>query len=693
MILDHLVFWPSGGFVGVDVFFVISGFLITGILLREHEKTNHISFVGFYRRRIKRIVPAATVVLIATVAASSIVFNATRYWATLWDAVWAFLFSANWRFALQDTDYFQATTAVSPLQHYWSLSVEEQFYLVWPWLMLGVLFIASKRSRFNNRRAVTGILMGVIVVASFGWALWETATNPSLAYFSTFTRAWELGIGALVAIASPWWGKIPQALRPVLGWVGLIGIIASLFVINDGLPFPAPWALLPVLMTALVIVGGTGGQQRFLWPLTNRGTTWVGDISYSLYLWHFPLIVIIGTLMEPSPLFYGLTVVLMLGLAAASYYLIEAPIHKSPLWDAYRSRSSRERAWKDWRLRWKNTYKIGGLSVLIAATLLVVVPALIFDPSTPDDASAPAYTYVPPTSTAGAQPVSALAALEREISTGRLASEWPANLSPTMDEAMAQGSEGNPALGCFAPGTMPDISACTFGNPAAPTRAFLVGDSTAMSYAPAFIELAETSGDQIAVTTIGLYGCPFVELELKNTGAGVAESCPERKAEVAAAIAAAAPQLVFVTNVIGNAVAADGSKVAMSDMVDATVGWSGRFANDATRTVYFPGPPVGKELTACYGPLSSPADCMTDVSREYKEYESLMEAKLATGGGVFVGSTQLACSRSGECPAFAGTLPMRYDQRHLTADYARHIAPAMREMLVDEGLLAAIPAA
>lgn len=222
VIFDHLLHWPSGGFVGVDVFFVISGFLITGLLLREHDRTGRISFASFYKRRIRRIMPAAITVLVVTVAATFLVFNAGRAQQSAIDALWSLLFSANWRFAAAGTDYFQASGPVSPFQHFWSLAVEEQFYFVWPALMALIFWAASQSSISSTKvRQTVGLTMLGIVAASFAWAMSESISNPTIAYFSTFSRAWELGVGALLAVIAPLLTRLPSALRPVLGWAGL----------------------------------------------------------------------------------------------------------------------------------------------------------------------------------------------------------------------------------------------------------------------------------------------------------------------------------------------------------------------------------------------------------------------------------------------------------------------------------------
>ncbi|MDI3213825.1 acyltransferase [Arthrobacter sp. AL12] len=370
VIADHLFHWPTGGFVGVDVFFVISGFLITGLLLREHEKTGTISFRSFYERRIKRIMPAALLVLVVTMAASYFLIGRGRIMDTLWDSVWALFFAANWRFAAQGTDYFQEGLPPSPVQHFWSLAVEEQFYVVWPWLMLGILALGVRRFGWGpgQRRAAVAVAIAIITVLSFAWAMYETLENPTVAYFSTASRAWELGIGALIAVVQRGLHFRHAAVRTSLGWVGFLGILYSLFVVPASAGFPAPWALLPVLATALVIVAGVGGDQARLWPLTNRGSAYVGEISYSLYLWHFPvLVLLVAVLPTDNVLYYLAALILTAACASASYHWLEKPARKAQ-WFPAKNRPLPT----DSRLGWQYV----GLGALTLAAVVAVGAAL-----------------------------------------------------------------------------------------------------------------------------------------------------------------------------------------------------------------------------------------------------------------------------------------------------------------------------
>ena len=332
VVCNHLTGWPSGGFVGVDIFFVISGYLITGLLVREHARTARISFRDFYARRIKRIVPSALLVLGATVFASWLLLGWSRTKSTAVDAVWSALFAGNWRFLREGTDYFALGQQLSPVQHYWSLGVEEQFYFVWPGLLV-LIFALLGRSRPHRAYLVAaGLTIAVLSAASFYWALERTGSNAAGAYFSSLTRAWELGVGALLALSADLLRRYtPATLAVLLSWVGCAGILTSLFIVPESPGFPAPWAALPVLATALVIAAGENVRNdRALPLLSNPLSVYIGDISYSLYLWHFPVIILLVTVYPTgSFIYYAASVVLMSGLTVLSYHLFENPIRRS----------------------------------------------------------------------------------------------------------------------------------------------------------------------------------------------------------------------------------------------------------------------------------------------------------------------------------------------------------------------------
>ena len=294
-----------GGFIGVDVFYVISGFLITGLLVRELRATSTVDLVTFYARRLRRLLPAALVVIGVTLVASWAVLSRLRFPEVAGDAAASALYVSNLRFAEQATDYLAAHESPSPYLHFWSLAVEEQFYLFWPLLLLvGARLLSLAR---------LGLLLALVALGSFGLSLVWTDTEAPWAFFSLPTRAWELAVGALIAVGAlrlPRRSPEPLAIGLVTAGLGLI--VIACVVIDDSTPYPGMAALLPVVGTALVIIGGSAtsaGPSRWLSASVPR---WLGRISYSLYLWHWPILVLV-------PIAIGIdSLGLRLGLAAVA---------------------------------------------------------------------------------------------------------------------------------------------------------------------------------------------------------------------------------------------------------------------------------------------------------------------------------------------------------------------------------------
>ncbi|HEY5273614.1 MAG TPA: acyltransferase [Acidimicrobiales bacterium] len=314
-----------GGYVGVDVFYVLSGFLITGLLLRERETSNRTSLVGFYARRARRILPAAFVVIVATVLASYIWLGFVAGNRTADDARWASVFLANIHFGAIGTTYLGSQLPPSPIQQLWSLSVEEQFYVVWPTLLLITAYIGR---RFSLRARLAAVL-SVIVVASYVWSIVETNQNGTWAYFSPLTRAWELAIGGLVAVGTPQLAKLGRRTSATLSWAGLAAIIFSALWFTEATTFPGSLVAVPVLGAVLFIVAGCSATPSGAAALLrNRPVQWIGAISYSLYLWHWPILTIayerVGHQLSLADNL-GLVAVSVV-FAAASFYLVENPI-------------------------------------------------------------------------------------------------------------------------------------------------------------------------------------------------------------------------------------------------------------------------------------------------------------------------------------------------------------------------------
>ena len=267
-----------GGFIGVDIFYVISGYLITGLILREIEKTGKLDLNAFYQRRIKRLLPTSVFVLFSTALVGLFVLPAITRDALGRDLFAAAAYISNYLFAWWQNDYQNLNATPSPFIHYWSLAVEEQFYVVWPIFLLLL-------SRYGKRAIFWGIAAST--TASLLLSAYQTQTSPIWAFYSLPTRAWELGFGALLLF-------IPEKIwrNRFIPWIGAIGILIATFNFDENTAFPGINALLPVVATALLIGSISQWPRLFNDLSNNRVSQWLGAISYPLYLWHWPALVL-----------------------------------------------------------------------------------------------------------------------------------------------------------------------------------------------------------------------------------------------------------------------------------------------------------------------------------------------------------------------------------------------------------------
>jgi peptidoglycan/LPS O-acetylase OafA/YrhL len=287
-------YWPTalrGGYVGVDVFFAISGFLITGQLVREVDRTGRLSMTAFWARRARRILPAALVVLLFC-ALATVLFMPEIYWRQFFGEMRASTeYAQNWHLAAAAVRYGAADSVPTSLQHYWSLSTEEQFYLVWPILILLAVGVAGLR-RVRTGRTSMALVMLALIGGSLAYGIYRTAADPAAAYFVTPTRAWEFALGGLVALL-PSFDKASPALRSAASWAGLGAIAVAAITFSSATPFPGYAALLPVGGAILFMLAGAPAHRIAPTPLVRlRPVQFLGDISYSVYLWHWPLLVL-----------------------------------------------------------------------------------------------------------------------------------------------------------------------------------------------------------------------------------------------------------------------------------------------------------------------------------------------------------------------------------------------------------------
>lgn len=320
----------KGGFVGVDAFFVISGFLITSLIVREVEATGTLRLAEFWARRMRRLLPVATLVLFVALFAALAFVPATDWINTASQTLASALYVQNWMLVAQAVDYMARESGATVVQHYWSLSIEEQFYFVWPLVVALCAYIARKSGAAI--RTVAAFPIAAILVVSLIWSIVVLRGVPE-AYFTTTTRAWELAIGATLAI---YWPKISWSAKTRVGisWVGFAMLVTSAFVIRQGFNFPGWIALLPTLGTAFLILGNQTPKAAAT-LLGKQPLRYIGDISYAIYLWHWPLIVVAKQLpqMQALPLwqFNLLIIAATLTLSIITKYLIEDPFRNGIL--------------------------------------------------------------------------------------------------------------------------------------------------------------------------------------------------------------------------------------------------------------------------------------------------------------------------------------------------------------------------
>jgi peptidoglycan/LPS O-acetylase OafA/YrhL len=675
VVLSHLLGWPAGGFVGVDVFFVISGFLITGLLVREHERTGSFSLRQFYVRRIRRLLPAAALVLVVTNVAASLLFLAGRAQQTLVDSVWAFGFLANVRFALLGTDYFERTRPPSPVQHYWSLSVEEQFYVVWPWLVLGALLLGV---RLGRRRAVLALAVATVLAGSLAWSVAATAASPTTAYFSTPARAWELAVGALLAVGSREVARVAVPVRALLGWLGLAGIVLSALVLGPQTPFPGWAALLPVLSTAAVLAsaappGSPGGR----WGLANPGMRYLGRLSYSLYLWHWPVVVVLAALLPADSLQLRLTAgVLMLALSVASHHLVEEPVRRSSWLDPRPEPRRLPRPLLRHPTRWGTALAC----LLIVPTVAAASTLRTGDsPASPDlPGLSPVDPAVPAAQTARELRAELLAALERD--------SWPGEV---LDQLGAVADTGAPEWTqdrCLDVGP-PNRERCVYGPDGASRTAALLGDSIAVSWLPGLREVLEPRGWQIHVLT--LRQCPHAAVttftsqrETPNSG------CDTHREWALGQVADLQPDLVVLSHgwePLFKMVDQPSDDPDLSVWDEGVAEVLDRVTPHAGEVAVLAPPPRTGNLQACVTRVSGPQDCTTTVEPEWEVLERAQRPAVERSGARYVDPTPWFCV-DGRCPAVVGTTPVHFDGSHLTQAHARRLAPLLADALPLEAL-------
>ena len=662
VIADHAgASWLGGGFVGVDVFFVISGYLITLLLLREVETRGGVRIGEFYARRARRILPAATLVLVATMAYSAQVVSVSQVQRLRDDATWSALFAANIHFAELGTDYFAQGHAPSPFQHYWSLAVEEQFYLVWPALLATVVLLLRRRSR-GSRTVVSGLLL-VVIVASLTWSVWSTSTAPGPAYYSSPGRAWELAVGALLAVQRPRTAALSRRTRTWFSSAGLVAIAFAAIAYEAGSLFPGWRALLPVLGTAAIVAAGAGGTSTVnrglgSWPLAR-----LGDLSYSLYLWHWPFLVLGPTHPGLPSGLTGTLVLVLLTLVASflTFHLVENPFRRGGL---FRSARRALVLWPvalglvlvavDQSEQWATTK----LEARLAGNGIAVLP----EPMAPGPRHQK--SHQPPTSPTLVERMTE--ALEAVDSADPVPFPLVNLADPTRGSLLGEDCRADP------PEASTDV--CPLGADRARRTMVVLGDSQAGQWLPAIDRLAERRG--IRVLPLVKLGCPPFDVPVVDGGGADFWQCTTFRDWAHAYIARERPELV----VIASEATSTRLRPAPGVSMDAT--WTGAVENTLHRlagwgariVVVADTPDLDFDPVDCLtAPGSRLDDCVGGPHTGLDAANALTRRVALDQRAGFVDALELLCVR-GRCPLVVDRTMTFWDYSHVSPAWAAALA-------------------
>jgi peptidoglycan/LPS O-acetylase OafA/YrhL len=642
--------FAGGGYVGVDVFFVISGFLITGLLVRELEKTKTVSLARFYSRRAKRLLPLTVVVLAVVVVLSWLLFDPVRMEEVSLGIVASGLYFMNWLLAARAADYFAAGLEASPVQHFWTLAVEEQFYLVWPVLILTAAWW-SRRTGLGLRPVLAAAFASV-VVSSLAYSVYSTQAQAGAAYFSTLTRGWELALGGLLALVpASRFGRLPRTAAGVVAAAGLAAIAFATLRFDDDTLFPGHAALVPTLGTAAIIAAGFGSAALPSRLLALGPVRHVGRISYSWYLWHWPPLVFAAAIWGKLSPLEGVAVL------AASYVpalltnrLVEKPfLHSEAL-----TRFPRK------------ALALGGACTATSVALGLLLLALT--PTVPE---------APEGRVAGA------AALEDGHSIQKSAKA----VNPTPREA--EKKENRPRM--YADGCHLDLEEtrspeCVYGNPSSETTVVLFGDSHAMQWFPALEKLAKERDWRLV--GFSKSACPPAEISVYSTGLRREyRECEEWRERTLGRIVQDEDPSLVVTSMLNRYRAREGGKglpdkASNEAMVDGYA--------STLKTLRSAGVPVAviedvprpdKDVPECVSQsLDRLQDCAFPRGKALGGPRINVLAAEEVEGASLIDPTPMICPEE-TCPAVIGDVLVYRNGAHLTRTYVNSLTPWLGEQL------------
>lgn len=645
----------------MDVFFVISGFLITSHLLREATASGRIALASFYARRVRRLLPAALLVLLVSAAATFVLLPYPRWTRAGAEIMASAGYVENWFLAAMSVDYSALNDQATVAQHYWSLSVEEQFYLVWPLLLLGAWWWATRRAW--SPRVVSAFVLSAVVVVGLGASVLATTVMPSQAYFVTYTRAWEFGVGGLLALIP--FRRLPGLMANVLALAGFAAIAVAAVAFGPETPFPGAWALVPVLGTAAVIAAGTSTQRLWHSPVTSlRPVQWLGDVSYSLYLWHWPLIVLV-----PFAFASTMTTTMKAGILLSAVALA---------WLTYRFV---ERPGQRWRLiagsnRRTFLAMIGGMAVVILAG------GALWGAGT-----ARAAADVPPVSVTIQECVGPQAMQSPDRCADRFGPASETVMGPRNSYFhLPAECASRPDLLPFGEKTA--TVECDFSDGAAdPTTVWLVGDSHAQQWQGAVLDLARQNGWSVLTSFGG--GCPVTDAPFLGFRAEATEAdrqiCRDWSSAVRDAVVARIPDFVLTSSAGRVQLVDDGTgRPQEAQFVDGLVRTWQEWAEAGVTVVALGGVPFNGEVRSPDCVMVNAADplrCAVPRAEAQPPDPYLLAVDQADSADIRAFDADPYFCDADQCYAVIGGVAVYYDADHLNLDFVRRLAPPLAEVL------------
>jgi peptidoglycan/LPS O-acetylase OafA/YrhL len=682
VVLFHL--WPAqltGGYVGVDVFFVISGYLITGHLLREVEKTKSLRLGAFWARRIRRLLPAALTVVVATLI-GVVLFAPVQHWGQYISEMWASIgLVENWKLAGDAVDYFAAASP-SPLQHYWSLSVEEQFYIVWPLLLFGIAALGRRvrRPRFRVVALAVAVLLGTL---SLAYSIAISIADNSFGYFSTFSHAWEFLAGGAVAIVG---GRIERvadrtnhasAIGGALALLGAATILATASLFDGATPFPGFAAALPVGGALVVLFAvpfvGNGRISSFL---RVRPLAFLGDASYSIYLWHWPLIVLAPFALDRALTALDKVVILCVTLALAF-------LTKRYIEDAVRSGALARR-------RSTVTFLAGATAaaIVVAASL---APFGVFSAQRTAAITSAEELYAGSGETGLScfGPNAVLRPDPETCTASHTLDPRVAELTPwlaTVDEVAGGPDPAWTANWSRCPkSTGTAITTCEFGDPAAPVHVVIVGDSHGFQWSHAVLPIAEKNGWRVSI--VWSAGCALTEPGYELLGGGTTDAgraCEAWRAAMLNGLSAPGAADIVITSafshsheIVTDPENAPGAQAAFDSAIQ-------RLLDSGRRVAVIADSPLGvSNIPDCLLATRVVDDPCTFPRSEAAGVDPLASAALSIANPRLevVDLTDLFCDAT-TCHSVIGGVAAYSDRHHLSSGFLRGLWPAIEPTLL-----------